>query len=45
MKKNSQMQQAINEKRKQEILADLKLFENHPIYKDFEQLIRALEDN
>lgn len=45
MKNNNQMQQEISEKRKQEILADLKLFENHPSYKDFEELIRALEDN
>lgn len=35
--------QEISEKRKQEILEDLKLFENHPSYEQFKQLIRALE--
>lgn len=34
--------QEISEKRKQEILADLKLFENHPSYEQFKQLMRAL---
>ena len=30
-------------KRNQEILADLKLRENHPSYEQFKQLMKALE--